>query len=50
MYYTGAAKDGKPIVNEEIANMEPALVRQMVMGDDLPEIFKKGTEDVRKDA
>ena len=45
MYYTGAAKDGKPMVNEEIVNMEPALVRQMVMGDEMPEIFKKEKEE-----
>lgn len=49
MYYTGASKDGKPLVNEEIANMEPALVRQMVMGDDLPEIFKKEQTEAAKE-
>ena len=50
MHYTGASKDSKPIVNEEIADMEPALVRQMILGNELPEFFKKGTDDVREDA
>lgn len=40
-HYTGAANaEGKPIVNEEIADMEPLQVRQMVMGTELPDIFK----------
>lgn len=42
MYYTGAAdKEGKPMVHEEIADMEPAMIRQMLFGDDLPDIFKE---------
>lgn len=41
MYYTGAAdKDGNPMVYEETADMEPAQIRAMVMGNDLPDIFK----------
>ena len=42
MYYTGAAgKDGKPLVNEEIVDMEPARIRQMMVSEPLPEIFKQ---------
>lgn len=44
LHYTGAAKDGKPIVNEEIADMEPTQIRQMIMGGDVPEIFNTTKE------
>lgn len=42
MHWTGAVdKDGKPLVNEEIVDMGPARVRQMVMDEALPDIFRK---------
>lgn len=42
MYYTGASdKNGNPMVMEEIADMEPAQIRQMVMGGDLSGIIKQ---------
>lgn len=57
MYYTGAAgKDKKPMVNEEAADMEPAQVRQILMGGNAPkwagkekeEESEEGKKDVRK--
>lgn len=42
MYYTGAAdKEGRPMVSEEIADIEPTRIRQMVLGEELPDIFKE---------
>lgn len=50
MHYTGAAdKDGNPIVNEEIADMEPTRIRQMVLGGDLPDIFKQEPESEKQE-
>lgn len=52
MYYTGATdKDKKPMVNEEVVDMEPAMVRQMLVEGNLPDIFKpKGKEGGEGDA
>ena len=42
LYHTGAAdKDGKPLVNEEIVDMEPSHIRQMLVNGELPDIFKE---------
>lgn len=50
MHYTGAAdKDGNPMVNEEIADMEPTRIRQMVLGGDLPDIFKQEPESEKQE-
>ena len=39
-YYLGVkTKDGKPVVLEEIADMEPAMIRKMVLGETFPDCF-----------
>lgn len=44
-YYTGAVdkKTGKPMVNEEIADMQPAYIREQLLGN-VPEIFQDKPE------
>ena len=42
LYYTGAAdKDKKPLVLEEIADMEPYQIRQMIAEGGIPKIFRQ---------
>ena len=42
-YYLGAADaEGNPMVNEEIVDMEPFMVRQMVIGEKQPDGFGDG--------
>lgn len=42
MYYTGAAgEDKKPIVNEEIVDMEPALILQAMSEGTVPKVFNQ---------
>ena len=48
MQYVGATnEEGKPMVHEEITDMEPTLVRQMVMKDELPPCFKREPSEER---
>lgn len=41
-YYTGASdQDGKPLVTEEIADMEPAIIRQALVEGSFPDVFQE---------
>lgn len=46
-YYTGAVdkETGKPLVNEEIADMQPAYIREQLLGN-VPEIFQEKTKEI----
>lgn len=44
-YYLGVkTKDGKPAVAEEIADMEPAMIRKMALNETFPDCFKDTPE------
>lgn len=41
-YYLGVkTKDGKPVVIEEIVDMEPAMIRKVVLGESFPDCFNE---------
>lgn len=45
MYETGATdKEGKPLINEEIVDMEPLQLRQLLMEGGMPECLQKHIE------